>query len=388
MSHKKEEWDGVVFHSSLPGGKGGCKIRIEGLDLVGQTLKGESFRIHIPQLKLEFGGTGKSLLLLKPRDKKDEPIFSIRDRSILSSLKEIALPSTPLYEEITKVQSQKRKHLFWMTTSLGVFVAMVIIFFILFFTYGVEWGTSLVPYSVDEKIGELSYDSAIQQITGGATINRNPIINKAVQEMVLRLVNALDKTPFHFEVRVVDSKIPNAFALPGGKIAVLTGILENADSPEEVAGVLAHEISHVTRRHGIRMLVQRVGTMILLAAIFGDSSDLVQAIVNQSSKLISLKFSRNMEREADYYGFKLLIKAKINPRGMIQFFEKIKKIEKKRGITLPSWISTHPLTENRIQNIQKWLKEAGPIQTQPFKLDWEEVKSILKRQKAKKKRLW
>jgi beta-barrel assembly-enhancing protease len=156
----------------------------------------------------------------------------------------------------------------------------------------------------------------------------------------------------------------NAFALPGGKVIIQTGLIENAKSWEEVMGVLSHELSHVTRRHHIRGIINNVGIFAILSAFVGDVSALAGTFANLGGELASLSNSRDFENEADQTGWDYLVKAKINPSGFISFFETLKKETEKETVidsTLNksidlSFLSTHPNTQERIDNLKQKLK--------------------------------
>ena len=136
-----------------------------------------------------------------------------------------------------------------------------------------------------------------------------------------------DRYPLKFHI-VEDASL-NAFAMPGGNVVLHTGLLLAADSPEEVAGVLAHEIAHVTRRHGIRNIVSSAGLYLVMQMLVGDVSGAVAILTDNSALLLDRKFSRDFEREADEAGWDYLIRSDIEPSGMIRFFERVRQEDQK-----------------------------------------------------------
>jgi predicted Zn-dependent protease len=139
-----------------------------------------------------------------------------------------------------------------------------------------------------------------------------------------------------------------------------------ADSPEEILGVMAHEISHVTKQHGTRGIIESLGLYGIVSFLFGDVSGLAAILVNNVPFLLSQKFSRDHESEADEQGFRYMEAAKLNPRGLITFFEKMRREEEKLKEKLPggealdalSFLSTHPATPERMARLEKLLAKS------------------------------
>jgi predicted Zn-dependent protease len=144
----------------------------------------------------------------------------------------------------------------------------------------------------------------------------------------------------------------NAFALPGGKVIVMRGLLEEA-TPDELAGVLAHEVSHVIQKHGMRQLAQLVGPMLIVEYLFNQSGA-VSAMVAMSAMFSTLQYSRDNETEADDKAWDIMMKANIDPRSLTEFFRKLRKIEGKNSGG-PDIFSTHPATSERIKKLEgRW----------------------------------
>src|SRR5206468_5365206 len=112
--------------------------------------------------------------------------------------------------------------------------------------------------------------------------------------------------------------------VPGGQVFIFSGLLDSVKRPEELAGVLAHEIAHVTRRHSLRNIISSAGLWLTLSALFGDTKGLTSILTDGSQFLLNQKFSRDFEREADDTGWDYLVAANVDPRGMIDFFATIK----------------------------------------------------------------
>jgi predicted Zn-dependent protease len=176
------------------------------------------------------------------------------------------------------------------------------------------------------------------------------------------LENELRKTGYEPHVFVQQSEELNAFALPGGYVVINSEVIERAETPEEVLGVVAHEFAHVSERHVLRGLVSTIGIYFGVSIIIGDYAGSFAALGDALPHLISLSFSRDYEREADDVGVLYLQRAKIDPRGMIAFFKKIKAEEEKLAEISDlqgslSFLSTHPNTAERIDRLKSRLGE-------------------------------
>lgn len=204
-----------------------------------------------------------------------------------------------------------------------------------------EWAVARIPVAQERQLGEMvfSQNKARLKLVEGA-----PLV--MVREIGARLTQG---SPYAYEFYVTDDPAVNAYAMPGGFVVVHTGLLALAATPEEVAGVLAHEVRHVEGRHSLRSMVKSAGLMATLALVFGDTGGLV-GIADQ---LIGLKFSRDHETEADRDGLAALVKAGINPQGMRDFFAKMAAQDK---VSL-GWLSTHPASTDRFARMDALLAQ-------------------------------
>ena len=212
-----------------------------------------------------------------------------------------------------------------------------------------------IPLSWEQSLGA----KVFQQIQAEGKLVEDSEWEPYVGEITKRLLPIVEESGYEFQFHIQQDTNINAFAIPGGHVVILTGLLESAESAEEVAGVLAHEIAHVTRRHSVRNIVKSAGLLVLVQALFGDSSAAIGALAEGSAMLLQQRFSRDFEREADDTGWAYLVEANIDPRGMTRFFEVLKKaIEQPGGSTMESTLSllnTHPATSERIERLEeKW----------------------------------
>jgi beta-barrel assembly-enhancing protease len=146
----------------------------------------------------------------------------------------------------------------------------------------------------------------------------------------------------------------NAFALPGGHIVVSTGLLQLAEMPEELLGVLAHEIAHVTLKHSFRKTVARAGPILVMRIFLGGSRGALGLLGGASALLVNESFSQEYELEADEQGWNYLVTARIDPSGMIRILQKLEREEETTSArsSLSQAFSTHPAMKKRIQRLE------------------------------------
>lgn len=171
------------------------------------------------------------------------------------------------------------------------------------------------------------------------------------------LARVADATLRTWTFRVVDAKEPNAFALPGGFVYVNRGILERAGDASQLAGVLGHEIAHVTRRHGVdRMQKARgadAGLTILCTLTDVCSSPVAQVGINVAAGALFARYSRQDEEEADADAVATLARAGFHPAGIPALFEKLLEERRDRPLAVERWFSTHPLEEERVAETRR-----------------------------------
>ncbi len=199
-----------------------------------------------------------------------------------------------------------------------------------------------IPTSVDKEVGkELSRE-----------ISKTSLHDEGKTELLQEFYLELgydSKTKIH----VVKSKEFNAFALPDNSIFVFDQVLKEVKSYPELAALLGHEYIHIKNRHGMKNLAHSLSRELLTAVITGG--DNTNNFISNSNKLLTLKNSRDFEIEADKGGLELLVQKHIDGNGMTDLFKRMKKISE--GHIIPAYLSTHPDTEDRLETIEKKIKE-------------------------------
>ena len=221
----------------------------------------------------------------------------------------------------------------------------------------------IVSISEEQEIalGAQAYVPAVQEQGG---FYRDPDLEAYVQEVGMRLARVSHRPALKYRFQVLNSSVPNAFALPGGFIVVNRGLLVVFKSEAELAAVLAHEIVHVTAKHSLAGYQRAIAGNILVSGVStltggGILGTGVQALSNVTTSLIQNGFSREQEREADSIGMDYMVKAKYNPQGMVDLQEYFyKELE---GGQNPMWLSglfrTHPFSKDRFDDTRKHLAQ-------------------------------
>jgi predicted Zn-dependent protease len=223
------------------------------------------------------------------------------------------------------------------------------------------WVVALVPVEQERKLGELVFAQAKA---------RAPLIDGPATTMVREIGARLTAgSAYTYEFHVAQDASINAFAIPGGFIVVHSGLIAAAASAEEVAGVLAHEVMHVEKRHSLKALAKAAGLSVAIALVVGD----LGGVAAMGTELATLSFSRAHETEADAEGLKRLVAAGIAPEGMRDFF---KKLEKRADFT-PAWASSHPASDARHAALDAAIKALPPATYKPLPYDVSAIKAML-----------
>lgn len=208
-----------------------------------------------------------------------------------------------------------------------------------------EKSATLLPESFDNEIGNMFMDAFLNENEIDTT--KTKYLEQFAAELKLK-----NKKPLRFTV--VKSKEVNAFALPNGQIVVFSAILKNMESSDELVALLGHEVSHINYRHSTKMLCRNLAGYMVVSLLFSDVNGVMAVLADNAQQLHSLSYSRGFEQEADEQGLKILMDNNVNPNGMVKLFEQLEKGSK---FSIPKIISSHPLTNERKENMQKIISE-------------------------------
>jgi len=227
-------------------------------------------------------------------------------------------------------------------------------------------GKGLDFYSLDREVAlgkQLS-----QQVDRTAKLITDPVVTEYVNRLEQNLARNSDcREPI--TAKVIDSDQVNAFALPGGFLYVNSGLILRADEESELAGVMGHETAHICLRHGTKNatkqdIVQLASIPAMMFIPYSLAGLAMYQGMNLAIPVAFLKFSRDEERQADYFGLQYMYKAGYDPNSFVSFFEKIAAAEKKQPGTVATIFADHPPTPDRIEAIQKEIATILPARDQ------------------------
>jgi beta-barrel assembly-enhancing protease len=227
-----------------------------------------------------------------------------------------------------------------------------------------QWLAPLIPSSVDQKLGD-----ALVGDFGGRFCS-----TPAGRAALDKLVASLDENPQDLQVEVAKIDMINAVALPGGKVILFDGLVKQARSPDEVAGVLAHEIGHVREKHVMQALLRQMGLAVVLGGVDGNSGALV-------NNMLAMSYSREAEAEADAHSMKALGNAAISPVATASFFERLSELDGSArggedGQGIAGYMSSHPLSRERKKAFEKSIVKGKNYRPALTSAEWTELKTM------------
>jgi beta-barrel assembly-enhancing protease len=297
----------------------------------------------------------------------------------LSALPEGTLPTLAQWRRGTG-----RQRWVW-RTLLGSLATLALATVLLVWNHDrvVQWIAWQIPQHVETRLGE----GILAQLERDKALLAPGAATALLQQMGDRLTAG---SAYHYQWHVIDDKDVNAFALPGGIIVVHSALLQAAQSADEVAGVLAHEIQHVEQRHALRNMVNQAGLAAAMLVVLGDLNSVVLLIAHQAS---AQYFSRSMETEADLRGARLLRERKFLVEPMVTMFERLGEAQAGHSNQKPranrdeegsftAWLSSHPRVEERIRALKAVIAAEPCTDCRAAVADWPAVLADLKTQLA------
>lgn len=229
-----------------------------------------------------------------------------------------------------------------------------------------QWLAPLVPQSVEKRLGD-----ALVGDFGGRFCDTT-----RGRAALAKLTGSLDDKPQELQVEVANIGMLNAVALPGGKVVLFQGLLDQAKSPDEVAGVLAHEIGHVRERHVMQGLLRQMGLAVVLGGFDGTGGSTL-------NNVLSTTYTRASEQEADDHSIKAMAKASISPVATAGFFERLSRMDGSanmrkddQGRIVSGYLSSHPLSDDRRELFKKSVVKGKEYKPALSYSEWTELKTM------------
>ncbi len=370
----------LCFGEGLPAAGAPCVVALtaEGLRVspIGDCPLSEQV-VAFADMSVEAGGLDHDQLVVLWGIGSSNRTTYLKDPALIVAFRRAAPPELTAHLDRAAEQVRRARHshrLLW-GSAVGLLVGLGLLLW-----FGtdllVEWAVARIPIEWEQKLGETVYQDFLAKET---VLKDGPAVD-AVQEMTRRLTEKIPNNPYTFQVSVVQSPVINAFALPGGYVVVFTGLMKKAESGEEVAGVLSHELNHVLQRHGMERMVQMLGLAAVVGIVLGDQQGVLGLARQLGMELATLKFGRAQETEADVTGIRLLSDARIAPDGMIGFFERLSEKDKERV----ELFSTHPMSAGRAERLKAELAALPKRTPEPFTFEWKTIQNSLGASEPKK----
>jgi predicted Zn-dependent protease len=224
------------------------------------------------------------------------------------------------------------------------------------------------------------------EIRGKVPLVRDAAAVEALNRMGRGLASRADSTGRRYTFYLVNSPEVNAFAIPGGHVFVNRGLIEHADVVSELAGVLGHEIAHVTERHGLETLEKQQRANIFLQLVYWvldrEPGALEQVVIQGGGAAVFAKYGRDAEREADQRAVETLAVAGYDPDGIATFFEELLREQPDSPASFDQWFASHPTSAERVQNTRALIGMLGPLDRERLIRDTPEYQRFRKRVQA------
>jgi len=361
----RTKWSGQYFDGKTPVSQL-VQIEIAGERLKFFTKNAERLCWPLQSLRQTQGHYAGEEVRLEHIDASGEMLV-VNDSLFLTSLHQLAPHHVSHFHN---PRTYRRR--FWVTVGGGI-MAFPLLWIL--YTQGVPALatplTNLIPLSWERALG----NRLLSELAPQETHCSNPSLQEKVDTLLQALTSKTGEMPYQFRVFIVNQSVTNAVALPGGNIILYRGLLEKTETPEELAGVMAHEIQHILQRHSMRQLTHNTTLGLVIGALTGDISGIMAFALEGAHLLQSLSYSRAAEEEADQKGLELLAAAGIDPQGMLSFFEYLQHQQDRHSPDrFWPYLSTHPDIQDRIENLAAFVNQKREPYHPLFPLDnWKQL---------------
>lgn len=342
----REGAEGVTIDAAVSGGD----LVVTGPDV--------SRRWPLDTLEVSLGGTDDAHLTLTPRATPGDVLYLER-AGLVPALEAAAAPPWFVDQVRGLVAASRRRWVGARTLLLAIVVAVVLAAGLLVLEAR-ALALRSVPRDWEVAAGDAAWESHSATVTRVDDAELQAFIEETGRRL---LATRAEPAPYELRFRLVRDDEVNAFAFPGGIVVVNTGLLTHAATPDEVAGVLAHELAHVLQRHSLEAALDQVGVLVALGLLVDSGASFLE--LQTALSLLDLKFSRDHEREADAVGFEMLHAAGLDPTAMSAFFERLAR----EGEALPGALrvlATHPASDERAAALAERAAKLPPVPRKPL----------------------
>jgi Zn-dependent protease with chaperone function len=307
----------------------------------------------------------KSILVFETDDSHshswnlDSVVFEIKSKNMYLEYGNDPIQNIKVYDSnfIDRINDfrKKKRNLGWYQRLMDMGIKAHILFTVFIFAiiglgyfYVIplvaEKAVVIIPEDYDSHLGTTFFEQ--NMLFSDVDTEKTKALNLFAKELNLKNTKKLKFT-------VVNSEMVNAFALPDGNIVVFSGILNTMKEYDELVGLIGHEVAHVNNRHSMKMVCRNLSGYLFVSAVLGDANGVMATIGDNVNSLQSLSYSRKFEHEADVEGFEIIALNKINPKGMSNLF---KRLQDEEVVSIPEFLSSHPVTTERIRDINELIK--------------------------------
>lgn len=374
---------GLALHDSFEGGREAVQISIQNnlVTITSQTPGQVQAQFFLNRGKYFLGGNQDSLLFIEHPDLRDVKVYC----DFKGDIKQLFLKDTQLRELLggKLKQSQQRHRVSW-----GVFSTVVIAIILVIVYRGPIFGSmvNLIPFSTEKKVAD-----QVLALRGKSSQTEN-LADQKLAEMTKSLLAAdpawQDLITFH----ISSGTEVNAYATFGGHIFIMRGLIDKMESAEQLLGVIAHELAHAKERHVTKSVFQGLGLFAIIQTLLGDITGLVTVLADQGGALFMAQHSRALESEADRKAVEYLIKARVNPQGLVQALRILQKetqkmLEQTPGGDLAKILSkaelwsSHPEMDRRIAELEAFIKEhmKSADSLPPLEVDYPDFVEVVRK---------
>lgn len=293
------------------------------------------------------------------------PTLEVSHVNFYSSLQEVAIGEKYMRSSYNRFLSLGIKGI---VAGLGLILLLLLGIYFFVIPAVMVGVASVFPIELEQKLGNQIYESYIEELE----------VDTAKTKAINAFYNQLDvDTKYEVNITVINSDVQNAFALPGGQIVVYSNIISNMENHESLVALLGHEVGHVEGRHTLKLMLKSLSNYLLLSAVFQDFSGMIAVIADNAMMVERLSFNREVESESDEFGYKVMLKNNVHPRGMINLFEQLQNESDSENSVVPEFLMTHPKLDQRIQTISEKINQAeqlASIENDSLLYYWNKIK--------------